>query len=142
MGRETGVTGRGEGGERRQEVAGEMRGRVRFRTSEWRPGNREGVASSDGPRWAWEFWTAHGRTAPPYRGCQECGMEIICGHCSHTCQTCSLTKLCYKCIDFPRTEDGKTQCIECTPTESDSSDDTYPTQTGPHKRQKTDHKPL
>ena len=40
------------------------------------------------------------------------------------------------------TEDGKTQCIECAPPESDLSDDTCPTQTGPYKRQKTHYKPL
>lgn len=47
-------------------------------------------------------------------------MEIICGHCSHTCESCSLTDLCKECITtFPLTDDGKTQCIECAPPESD-----------------------
>ena len=73
-----------------------------------------------------------------HRGCQGCGMEIICGHCSHTCESCSMTDLCKECITtYPLTDDGKTQCIQCAPPESDSSDDTCPTQTGPYKRQKT-----
>lgn len=81
-----------------------------------------------------------------HRDCQGCGMEIICGHCSQTCQSCSTSDLCNDCIiSYPLTDDGQTQCIACAPLESDSSDDTCPTQTGPNKCQKThyhNHLPL
>lgn len=65
-----------------------------------------------------------------HRPCEGCDEEIICGKCSHTCQSCSLTGICKDCNSYPLTDDGKTQCIECAPSESDSSDDTFPTQTG------------